>query len=108
MAEEIGYRISEEAVDWIEDLDSRVEIASTAAKDVKGLLRVRAQRLHRWLSNRRPRAGDVAYRGQFSEGETPEVGGVLGESPAGKRGDVRGATSPVGLDRAPLPYSDDS
>jgi glycosyltransferase involved in cell wall biosynthesis len=47
LAEERGYRISEVAVDWIEDLDSRVDIASTAAEDVKGLLRVRARRRRR-------------------------------------------------------------
>jgi hypothetical protein len=49
-AEDRGYRISEVAVDWIEDLDSRVDISQTALKDVKGLLRVRAQRLRRRLS----------------------------------------------------------
>lgn len=47
LAEERGYRISEVPVDWIEDLDSRVDISSTAAEDVKGLLRVRAQRRRR-------------------------------------------------------------
>ncbi|HEV8044245.1 MAG TPA: dolichyl-phosphate beta-glucosyltransferase, partial [Rubrobacter sp.] len=52
LAEERRMRISEVPVDWIEDLDSRVKIASTAAKDVKGLLRVRAQRLRRRLSKR--------------------------------------------------------
>jgi hypothetical protein len=45
LAEERGYRISEVPVDWIEDLDSRVEVFSTALEDVKGLLRIRAQRL---------------------------------------------------------------
>ena len=50
MAQERGYRVSEVPVDWVEDLDSRVEISSTAAKDVKGLLRVRAQRLRRRFS----------------------------------------------------------
>jgi glycosyltransferase involved in cell wall biosynthesis len=49
LAEERGYRISEVPVDWIEDLDSRVDIASAALKDVKGLLRVRAERLRRGL-----------------------------------------------------------
>jgi hypothetical protein len=53
LAEERGYRISEVPVDWIEDLDSRVEIASAALEDVKGLLRIRAERLHRLLSKRR-------------------------------------------------------
>ena len=63
LAEERVYRISEVPVDWIEDLDSRVDVTSTAVKDVKGLLRVRAERVHRWLSRRRSReALDAARR----------------------------------------------
>ena len=53
LAEERSLRISEAPVDWIEDLDSRVDVASTAMKDIKGLLRVRAQRLRRRLSRKR-------------------------------------------------------
>ena len=53
LAEERGYRISEVPVDWIEDLDSRVEIVSAALEDVKGLLRIRSERLRRLLSKRR-------------------------------------------------------
>ena len=45
LAEEHKMRIYEVPVDWIEDLDSRVKIVSTAAEDIKGLLRVRARRL---------------------------------------------------------------
>src|SRR5919202_148540 len=45
LAEERGLRIYEVPVEWIEDLDSRVDIAQTALEDVKGLLRVRARRL---------------------------------------------------------------
>ena len=55
LAEERGLRISEVPVDWIEDLDSRVDVTSTALDDVKGLLRVRFQRLRRRLSGRRSR-----------------------------------------------------
>jgi glycosyltransferase involved in cell wall biosynthesis len=55
LAEERGYRISEVPVDWIEDLDSRVDISSTAVKDVKGLLRVRKELLRRRLSRWRSR-----------------------------------------------------
>jgi len=40
-AEQKGYRIAEVPVEWIEDLDSRVNIVATAMEDVKGLLRVR-------------------------------------------------------------------
>jgi glycosyltransferase involved in cell wall biosynthesis len=49
LAEERGLRISEVPVDWIEDLDSRVEIIPTAVKDVKGLLRIRTRRMGRPL-----------------------------------------------------------
>jgi glycosyltransferase involved in cell wall biosynthesis len=44
LAEESGLRISEVPVDWIEDLDSRVNIAATAVEDIRGLLRVRMSR----------------------------------------------------------------
>jgi glycosyltransferase involved in cell wall biosynthesis len=40
-AEQRGYRIFEVAVEWIEDLDSRVNVSSTAMEDIRGLLRVR-------------------------------------------------------------------
>ena len=40
-AEQRGYEIFEVPVEWIEDLDSRVKIVSTAWEDVKGLIRVR-------------------------------------------------------------------
>jgi len=36
-----GYRIKDVPVEWVEDEDTRVHIASTAWEDVKGLLRVR-------------------------------------------------------------------
>jgi glycosyltransferase involved in cell wall biosynthesis len=64
LAEEGGYRISEVAVDWIEDLDSRVEIVSTALEDVKGLFRVRAQRLRRQISKRWPQVPGMSRRTQ--------------------------------------------
>ena len=41
LAERNGMRIHEVPVDWIEDLDSRVEIVSTAIADLRGLWRVR-------------------------------------------------------------------
>lgn len=47
LAEERGMRVHEVAVDWIEDLDTRVNIVNTVSEDIKGLLRVRRQRLHR-------------------------------------------------------------
>lgn len=68
LAEERGYRVSEVAVDWIENLDSRVEIFATAVKDVKGLLRIWARRLRRQLSGRRLRVPDMTYRAQLLHG----------------------------------------
>ncbi len=60
LAEERCLRISEVPVDWIEDLDSRVDVASAALKDVKGLLR--AQRLRRRFTERRfSEASDAAH-----------------------------------------------
>jgi glycosyltransferase involved in cell wall biosynthesis len=108
VAEEQGYRVSEVPVDWIEDLDSRVNVASTAIEDIKGLLRVRVERLHRLSEQRR---GDAARRGCSPEREVPKAGGVLDEeTPTAERRDVRGgATTTVRLDHAALlPYSDDS
>jgi glycosyltransferase involved in cell wall biosynthesis len=43
LAERLGYRIFEVPVDWIEDLDSRVDISRTALDDLRGLWRVRRQ-----------------------------------------------------------------
>ncbi|MBR9978538.1 MAG: glycosyltransferase [Bacteroidetes bacterium] len=41
IGEKSGYRIFDVPVKWIEDLDTRVKIVSTAIEDIKGLLRVR-------------------------------------------------------------------
>ncbi|MFN2114770.1 MAG: dolichyl-phosphate beta-glucosyltransferase [Anaerolineae bacterium] len=40
-AEQRGYQIYEVPVEWVEDLDSRVNVTSTALEDIRGLLRVR-------------------------------------------------------------------
>jgi glycosyltransferase involved in cell wall biosynthesis len=37
-----GFRIHEVPVDWVEDLDSRVDIVATAIEDLKGIRRLRA------------------------------------------------------------------
>ena len=58
LAEERGMRIYEVPVQWIEDLDSRVNITKTALEDIKGLLRVRRQRWKRRFGlHQRPAAG---------------------------------------------------
>jgi glycosyltransferase involved in cell wall biosynthesis len=55
LAEERNLRVYEVPVYWIEDLDSRIDIVPTALEDVRGLLRVRTQRLRRRLLRaRRP------------------------------------------------------
>ncbi len=41
IGEKLGYRIFDLPVSWVEDLDSRVNIAITAIDDIKGLIRVR-------------------------------------------------------------------
>jgi hypothetical protein len=41
IGEKCGYKIFDVPVKWIEDLDTRVKIVSTAIDDIKGLLRVR-------------------------------------------------------------------
>src|SRR5919202_1743951 len=69
LAEERGLRISEVPVDWIEDLDSRVNVVSTALDDVKGLLRVRAKRLRRRLSERSSRGAPGAARSARLDGD---------------------------------------
>jgi putative flippase GtrA len=40
LAEHNGLRVHEVPVDWVEDVDSRVRLVSTAVEDVRGLVRV--------------------------------------------------------------------
>ncbi|MFC4008955.1 glycosyltransferase [Nonomuraea purpurea] len=40
LAEHNGLRVQEVPVDWVEDVDSRVQMVSTALDDIKGLIRV--------------------------------------------------------------------
>ena len=56
-AERLGLRIGEVPVDWVDDPDSRVDLVSTAAEDLRGVWRML---LHRPTGTvRRPRAHDV-------------------------------------------------
>src|SRR5690606_18775155 len=41
LAENAGYRVKEVPVLWVDDPNTKVKIASTAWKDIKGLLRLR-------------------------------------------------------------------
>ncbi len=43
-AERLGLRIGEVPVDWVDDLDSRVDIVSTAADDLRGVWRMIVRR----------------------------------------------------------------
>jgi glycosyltransferase involved in cell wall biosynthesis len=45
-AEQQGYCVWEVPVEWIEDLDTRVKIVSTAIEDLKGLWRVRTTKFN--------------------------------------------------------------
>ena len=107
LAEERGYRVSEVPVDWIEDLDSRVDIASTATKDVKGLSRTWAERMRRWWNSDRGRR-DAARCGQPPREDSAEVGASDEESTKGSTGGRRVEVTTVGLDCPSQPYSDDS
>lgn len=83
LAEERGYRLSEVPVDWIEDLDSRVKIASTALEDVKGLLRVKAERLRHRLSRRPSR--DALDNAEHVRSSRPMVGATVSVRKRGER-----------------------
>jgi glycosyltransferase involved in cell wall biosynthesis len=46
LAEKNNFRIFEAPVEWMEDLDSRVDLSATALEDVRGLLRMCFTKLH--------------------------------------------------------------
>jgi glycosyltransferase involved in cell wall biosynthesis len=56
LAERAGLRIHEVAVDWVDDADSRVDIVSTAAADLRGVWRLlrTGNRRHRRMSHQVP------------------------------------------------------
>ena len=47
LAEKGGYCVREVPVRWVEDPDSRVDVAKTVAEDLRGLLRMRLRRIPR-------------------------------------------------------------
>lgn len=60
LAEHNGLRIHEVPVDWLEDVDSRVDVVGTARDDLKGLYRVaRAKADHSARITGLPRRADV-------------------------------------------------
>ncbi len=52
LAEKNEFRIFEAPVEWMEDLDSRVNLSATAVEDLKGLARMRTSRLRLNLGRR--------------------------------------------------------
>jgi glycosyltransferase involved in cell wall biosynthesis len=52
LAEKNGFRIFEAPVEWMEDLDSRVNLTSTAVEDLRGLARMRSRKLRLSLARR--------------------------------------------------------
>jgi len=52
LAEKNAFRIFEAPVEWMEDIDSRVNLRATAAEDIRGLVRMRTRRLKLNLSRR--------------------------------------------------------
>jgi putative flippase GtrA len=47
-AERMGLRVGEVPVDWVDDPDSRVDLVSTAAADLRGVWRMLVHRPRRW------------------------------------------------------------
>ncbi len=47
LAEKGGYRVKDVPVRWVEDTDTRVNVATTVAEDLGGLLRMRFKRIPR-------------------------------------------------------------
>jgi hypothetical protein len=44
LAEKMGYKVYDVPVEWTEDTDTRVKIASTVTEDLRGLMRLRINR----------------------------------------------------------------
>jgi len=64
LAEKNGLRLFEAPVEWMEDLDSRVQLWSTAIEDIKGLVRMRTNRLKLDLPRREIAPSVSTTRGQ--------------------------------------------
>jgi putative flippase GtrA len=60
LAERAGLRIHEVPVDWVDDPDSRVDIVSTAATDLRGVLRLARD----FRAGRPPRPAEQRFAGQ--------------------------------------------
>jgi len=75
-AQRIGLRIHEVPVDWVDDLDSRVDVLRTAWQDLRGVGRLArpAARRRATLRPARPRDGGWTHR----TGRPPSLGAGIG------------------------------
>jgi glycosyltransferase involved in cell wall biosynthesis len=55
IAEKMGYRVKDVAVKWVEDLDTRVNIAATVTEDLRGLARLFRSRPWRKAARETPK-----------------------------------------------------
>ncbi len=74
LAEKNKFRIFEAPVEWMEDLDSRVDLWGTAMEDLRGLARMRTSRLNLNLERQAPAASLLM--------ETTRLQGKTGKKPA--------------------------
>ncbi len=81
LAEKNSFRIFEAPVEWMEDLDSRVQLTSTAIEDLKGLVRMRTRKLRLNLDHRRAISGMETTRSQAKVIKTEEIRQVRPEHP---------------------------
>jgi putative flippase GtrA len=71
LAERAGLRIHEIPVDWIDDLDSRVDIVATALADLRGMARLGSGLARGTIRVPRLRGSSLAGAGRRSPGELP-------------------------------------
>jgi putative flippase GtrA len=84
IAERVGLRIHEVPVDWTDDPDSRVDIVSTAAEDLRGIIRLGKGFLTGAIPVNRVRDEFIQRSGTGDSGPRPWViqqptGGLLGQ-----------------------------
>ncbi|HYK92108.1 MAG TPA: dolichyl-phosphate beta-glucosyltransferase [Acidobacteriota bacterium] len=75
LAEKNRFRIFEAPIEWMEDLDSRVNLWGTAMEDLRGLARMRTRRLNLNL--------DVHHKADWRLMETTRLQGKAGKKPTG-------------------------
>jgi hypothetical protein len=74
-AERIGLRIHEVPVDWVDDLDSRVDLAPTALADLRGVVRLlRPSSRHRCVPRPATSGALLSLAGRSAPSVPPEAG----------------------------------